>query len=407
MELERSEPDVGVPLLRRAADWYERNGKLEEALEYSMLAGDEETVGRLLGILALPMYRSGRISTIQRWCEWLKDRGRIDRFPVVAALASWLFALTGHAVEAELWAEAVAKERLEGAPSEEAALAGSLGILLRAALCRRGVEAMRTDAEEAIQKLGSSFGTPHLLFGIATFLTGDFEAADRAFEEAAEIGEALGQTVDTVVALAERSLLAISRGAWDQAERLAAQAESSVRRAHLEEYSTSALVYAASARVALHAGDALTARRHLVHAQRLRGQLTYALPHLAVQTRLELARAYVGLEEIAGARTLLREIGELLRRRPDLGILVGQTDELRSQLARRGSADGGSQTLTAAELRVLPLLTTHFSFREIGEVLYVSPNTAKSQANSIYRKLGASSRSEAIRNARKIGLLEG
>jgi LuxR family maltose regulon positive regulatory protein len=113
------------------------------------------------------------------------------------------------------------------------------------------------------------------------------------------------------------------------------------------------------------------------------------------------------LGEIAGARTLLREIGDLLRHRPDLGILVDQTDDLRAQLALRGSTTSGFQTLSPAELRLLPLLSTHFSFREIGEELFVSPHTVKSQAISIYRKLGVSSRSEAVQNARKIGLLEG
>ena len=159
--------------------------------------------------------------------------------------------------------------------------------------------------------------------------------------------------------------------------------------------------------MALHGGDGQLARQHLIDAQRLRGQLTYSLPYLAVQTRLELARAYIAVDEIAGARTLLREIGELLQRRPGLGALVEETDELRLQLAAHGSATGGFQTLTTAEIRLLPLLTTHFTFREIGEELFVSPNTVKSQAMSIYRKLGASSRSEAIRNARTIGLLEG
>ena len=210
-----------------------------------------------------------------------------------------------------------------------------------------------------------------------------------------------------MIALGERSLLAIARGAWDQAESLAAMALSTVSRAHQEEYSTSAIVYVASARVAVHGGDAPTARGHLVQAQRLREQLTYALPWLAAQTRLELARAYVSMGEIAGARTLLREIGEILRVRPGLGVLVEQTDELRSQLALHGSDTGGFQTLTTAELRLLPYLSTHFTFREIGEALYVSPHTVKSQAISIYRKLGVSSRSEAVRIAREIGLLEG
>jgi LuxR family maltose regulon positive regulatory protein len=407
MELERSEPDLAVSLFRRAADWCERNGKLEEAIEYSISAGDEDTVARLLGTIGRPMYRAGRISTVQRWFGWLQERGRIDRYPLVAVLGSLLFALTGHATEAERLADAVEPGRREGTSPEDARATEALGTVLRSVLCRRGVEAMKTDAEAAIREFGSSLGTSYLMRGIAMLLEGDLEGADRALEDAVEVTEALGETVDQVIALAERSLLASARGAWDDAESLNAMAMSIVRRANLEEYATSALVYVAAARVALHGGDVSTANRYLVHVQRLREQLTHAVPHLAVQTRLELARAYVGLGEIAGARTLLREIGDLLRHRPDLGILVDQTDDLRAQLALRGSTTSGFQTLSPAELRLLPLLSTHFSFREIGEELFVSPHTVKSQAISIYRKLGVSSRSEAVQNARKIGLLEG
>ena len=68
-------------------------------------------------------------------------------------------------------------------------------------------------------------------------------------------------------------------------------------------------------------------------------------------------------------------------------------------------ADGNVSGLTSAELRVLPLLTTHLSFREIGERLFVSRNTIKTQAISIYRKLGVSSRSGAIERAAELGLL--
>ena len=157
----------------------------------------------------------------------------------------------------------------------------------------------------------------------------------------------------------------------------------------------------------MHRGDGPTARAHLMQAQLLRGQLTQALPHIAVQVRLEVARAYLRLNEVAGARTLIREIREILRYRPDLGVLVTHTEELASQLVLQGSVKAGFQSLTAAELRLLPFLSTHFTFREIGEELYISQNTVKSQAISIYRKLGVSSRSEAIQQAREIGLLEG
>ncbi|HEX3207008.1 MAG TPA: LuxR C-terminal-related transcriptional regulator, partial [Propionibacteriaceae bacterium] len=91
--------------------------------------------------------------------------------------------------------------------------------------------------------------------------------------------------------------------------------------------------------------------------------------------------------------------------RPDLGLLSSQVEELRSRLDTARAALPGSSSLSAAELRLLPLLSTHLSFREIGERLYISQNTVKTQAISVYRKVGVSSRSEAVERLQEIGLL--
>ena len=64
----------------------------------------------------------------------------------------------------------------------------------------------------------------------------------------------------------------------------------------------------------------------------------------------------------------------------------------------------GASSLSTAELRLLPLLPTHLSFREIGERLHVSQHTVKTQAISVYRKLGVSSRSQAITRLQESGL---
>ena len=104
----------------------------------------------------------------------------------------------------------------------------------------------------------------------------------------------------------------------------------------------------------------------------------------------------------------MQEIDEMLRRRPALGTLVDEAGALRERLANeRGSGALGASALTAAELRLLPLLSTHLSFPEIAAELYVSRSTVKTQVLSIYRKLGASSRNRAVSRARELGLLEG
>ena len=69
--------------------------------------------------------------------------------------------------------------------------------------------------------------------------------------------------------------------------------------------------------------------------------------------------------------------------------------------------DGLDKKLTAAELRIIPLLATHLSFPEISAELFLSLNTIKSQAYSLYRKLGVASRSQAVARSRELRLLEG
>jgi LuxR family transcriptional regulator, maltose regulon positive regulatory protein len=129
---------------------------------------------------------------------------------------------------------------------------------------------------------------------------------------------------------------------------------------------------------------------------------------LNVQAHLELTRVHLALGDLAGARTLVGEIDELLKHRPGLGTLAGEAGELRARLAKeRGAGAPGASALTGAELRLLPLLSTHLSSADIAAELFLSPHTIKSRMKSIYRKLDASTRNQAVTRARQLGLLEG
>ena len=107
----------------------------------------------------------------------------------------------------------------------------------------------------------------------------------------------------------------MARGEWGQAGVFAERARTALRRAGIEESYATPLVCAAQARAALHRADMPAVRRELVPAQRLRHEVAY----LAVQPRIELTRVHIALAGLAGARTLMRELDELLRRRPGLG----------------------------------------------------------------------------------------
>jgi LuxR family maltose regulon positive regulatory protein len=409
-ELHRQEPELMPVLRRRAAGWCLANGLPEAALEYSMAAGDVGAAAGLAEKLAVPTHRKGRVTTIQRWFGWLEDRGGIEGHPMAAVLAALLSALTGRPVDAERLADAVDRWQYGDPARPDDPSTEAWAALLRAFLCRRGAEQMRADADEAVRRFAAqSFVTPApaLVQGIARVLCGDLDGGDAPLEDAASIAGQVGAHEDRALALCERSLLAIARGDWDRAETFAGQAGAGLRRAGIEESYATPLVSAVHARVALHRGDLPAAREQLVSAQRLRHLLTYALPYFAVQARIELIRVHLALADLAGARTLLREVDELLRRRPGLGNLAGEAQAIRARLAKEpGPSAPGASSLTGAELRLLPLLSTHLPFPQIGEELFLSRNTIKSQANSIYRKLGASTRSQAVARSRELGLLD-
>jgi LuxR family maltose regulon positive regulatory protein len=400
-QLERSDPALAVELTRRAAEWCAANDLPEPAIGYAMAAGDAHRAAGVVVDAALPVYADGRLDQLERWFGWFEASGEVERHAGVAVLGAWIAALTGHPTAAERWAGAARRAPAGAAPTE------GPQALLRAALCRGGVEQMGTDAELALvlAPTGSAWqAAAHLLLGISHLLAGRQDQAERHLADAAEAGEDAG--VDAgMLALAERSVLAMARGEWHQAEALAELASAGAHDAWLERYASGALLHAVTARLAIHRGDVVRARESLARADRLRPLLTWALPHLAVQVRLEMARNYLALTDAAAARTMLLEADDLLSRRPRLGLLRDQAAELRAQLDTMRMDAVGASSLTTAEVRLLRLLGTHFSFREIGVQLYLSQHTVKSQAMSIYRKFGVSSRSEAIRHARDLGLL--
>lgn len=66
----------------------------------------------------------------------------------------------------------------------------------------------------------------------------------------------------------------------------------------------------------------------------------------------------------------------------------------------------GKPTLSAREQEVLSLVTKGFGFDEIATLLAVSPHTVMTYIKRIYRKLQVSSKTEAVYEARKLGLVQ-
>src|SRR6201996_6822397 len=226
-ELERTEPGLVPVLLRRAGAWCLDQDRPEEALEYSIAAGDVEGAAQLIDRLALPAFRQARHATVGRWLRWLQDHDGIAGHPMAAVWASFIAAQLGQSADAERWAESADQAAADDAHGVGAPDAQAWATLLRALVCRDGAKQMLTDAEEAERQFAAAgiyapiAGVCH---GIALLLSGNAEGADAVLERA--IGDGNVGAPDVLsVALCERTVLAIAAGDWDAAAAFAARAD--------------------------------------------------------------------------------------------------------------------------------------------------------------------------------------
>jgi LuxR family maltose regulon positive regulatory protein len=403
-ELEQREPELLAALHGRAARWLEANGMPEQAIRQAQRADDPDLVVSLVAATTPPAYAAGRAKDAHVWLEWFRDRNLIEEHPQVAVVGALVEALSGRAASAERWAAAA--ESAGDAADHGATFTGMLAYL-RTVLCRRGVAEMGSDARHAADLLGPQHGlhAAALLFeGLAFLLAGDPDGAEPRLAHAHDVAMYSHSMPAATASAAFRGFIAVGRKEWDVAQSFADTALEIVETGHLYDYLEATTAHALAAQTAGHRGDSQAAVDHLARAARGRPLCTYAVPATAL-VQLELARAYLQVGDATGARTVLREVRDLLHQRPDLGVVPEQAEALRRSLDAIRQGPVSASALTAAELRLLPFLATHLSFPEIGERLHVSRHTVKTQAISVYRKFGVSSRSEAIRCAHDVGLL--
>ncbi|HTR32266.1 MAG TPA: AAA family ATPase [Gaiellaceae bacterium] len=395
--LERDQPERFAELSRRASAWCEQAGDLPAAIGHLRAIGDRDGAARLLGAAAPEIWGRGLLTELEPCLDDLRDAPlQMGEHHAAAVAGTLAHALLGHDAEALRWASVA-----DAGPQSGAARA------VRAALCEDGIEHMRDDAAAAVaDERAPVHAFALLVLGVARLLGGDVDSARRTLQDAAEAAVPDGAPVVRSLALAELSLIAQDRAEWAAAESLALEARELVRHLVPDDHPACALACVASARSALRQSNWARAGDDIETAHRLLPRLGAALPWLAVQSRLGLARVHLALNDSGAAAELLADVDRLLVRRPQLGTLRAATEQLHERVDRRRGDATAPGSLTAAELRLLPLLTTHLTFRQIADHLFVSRNTIKTQAISVYRKLGASSRTEAIDRAAELGLLQ-
>ena len=409
-ELERREPEAASAIHRSAAAWLERHGQAELAIEHAAAAGELDAAARLVGAHALELYGRGHVSTVNRWIATFEQQDVLDRHPAAAAIGAWVQMCNGRPDTARVLARQVERSSGRGPMPDGSATVAPWAAMVRALIARDGIVSMRAEPDAALAELPDASpwrGLALLWRGIAELLDGDLEPADASLAEAADVLAGEGFTFALALAQAERALLTLARGDVTRAEALAAEAHDLIEGRDEVDRITRAAVLMATVRLLPRRGREAEARVLLARAERVRPDLPAELPWFGAQFRIEIAHVHLALADVAGARILYRESQDLLRRYPGLRHLAAQAEALRGHLdAYADPSAVWASTLTTAELRLLPLMATHLSFREIAERLAISRNTVKTQAISVYRKLDASTRSEAIARARSLGLVD-
>jgi LuxR family transcriptional regulator, maltose regulon positive regulatory protein len=120
---------------------------------------------------------------------------------------------------------------------------------------------------------------------------------------------------------------------------------------------------------------------------------------------LALARVWQSRGERDAARELLGEARQTVVGCPDIGTLERALSAAERAVRPPPRAPDRGDELTERELSVLRLLAGELSRREIADTLFVSLDTVKTHIRGIYRKLGASTREEAVGRGRELGLL--
>ncbi len=405
-ELRRREPDGIQVLHSRAADWLEEQGSLEAAISHALAAGDEERAAEI-------MDRYLADGAAVNWTAVFRWLGRLpieikERHPLVAIAQVRLAFTKGDLLGGRQWLPRARRALAETAP--EIRQQAEVTVRLFTALSElvtgdmdRARRLFTEIADEEREDASQTFAIAIGYAGTAAFWAAGPLQAMPALSEAVVAQERTSQPYTGVSALLAAAYAEISD--WSAAETTAA----------------SALALPPPQESPLYPFQ-MPAHYALGQVHCARGRSEEGVAELTIG--LEQARAWVEpifvaygcllladcLDDYSEKRALIREARQLIsdgRGRGRIGDLVAAAERKLSLRQPSQSTSGTVHVLalTNRERDVLRWMRSELSFAEIAREMYVSYNTVKGHAKSIYRKLGVTSRAAAVETSEQLDLL--
>jgi LuxR family transcriptional regulator, maltose regulon positive regulatory protein len=403
VELERREPDLVPALHLRAFEWHSRNGTADEAIHHAVSAGAFAEAGALIAETWVHYANAGRTASVLEWLRRIPEE-IVDGDAQLLLVRAWVAALRGR--ESDMRRAIARVHDLGGLqegplPDGFASLESSLSVLRAtfgwgdvSAILEHGARSAEIEGPESPWRPVIAWG-----LGWAHYLRDDLDEAERWLRETATLAPVTDQWIVGVAAIADLSLIAGRRGDRDDQMRLALEAVDVARSCGLLDAIEDGEVHTAYGVALVDHGrpdEAIPELERGVFLRRLWGQ-----PLDLVDGLIELGVGLAATGDARGAAATFDEAEEVIAGCRDPGALPNRLAAARRTARIMRAAAPGAE-LSDRERTVLRLLNSGLSEREIGRELYLSFNTVHSHVKAIYRKLGVSSRAEAVERAKDL-----
>ena len=408
--LASQKPGAAAQIHQRAAGWLLSQGLPAEAVEHAAAAGDNELVARVLAEYHLALIRSGLTRTILRWVRTLPDETLLEH-PELAVAAAAAALMPGHGtIEHRRYLQIVERAEAEH-PETVTPYVEAFALLVRANTIDGGVAQAVQNGRRAVEL--AQAGSDEILTGAlagyarALYFAGDLDDAWECALRVIEHPSIEGRVPSHALARTTLALVAVERGWLESARGHAEKAKAVVGRIGTSRSWLGANASAALGAVLASEGKFAGAEHELTYAEHYFRDEVATVNHVWLLILLAGVRTERGRLDQADAT--LQAARKALEELTDSGRLPSLADDVERELGTAKARAGSGEMLerpSNAELAVLRLLAGDLSTREIGERLFVSPNTVRSHTRALYRKLGANSRSDAVARAITLGLLK-
>jgi LuxR family maltose regulon positive regulatory protein len=390
-ELELEQPNRIAALHARAGAWFREHGHVDDAVRHLLASGKPGDAALLVQASWLAYVDAGRTATVLGWLDALGPPS-ISSDPAACVTAAWLAALTGDEVGLAGYLEALEEFRdygplPDGTRSVESAIA-----MIQGLFGFGGPIEMASGAQRAVE-LETDGHSPYYALANLTL----------AHSAAPALVRVLSSSI--------HSLAEAESGHPARARELAGFAMEIVDRRGLHASPQASLAFTALGQAQAADGQLTNAMATVEHGLQVRRRNPALSPWPTMHHLLVAARVARDAGELPRARDLLDEAKDLMDRYSDgMGPMRRRLATVQDMLpspstppagVRRDAAAGAGEPLTGREIDVLRLLQGSLNLGEIAGQLYVSHNTVKTHTRALYRKLGARSRTEAVRIARE------